>query len=101
MAAGSGGVAWRLDQQRANGAKLEREVAELKTELARVKAQVPTVTFALLHKQLDKVASTSAVMTNTVAVVSTANSELGRTLTFSGDETRGRPAKPEPTTKSE
>jgi septal ring factor EnvC (AmiA/AmiB activator) len=86
-----------IDQQRANGAKLEREVAELKTELARVKVQVPTVTFALLDKQLEKVASSSAVIANTVTVVSTANSELGRTLTSSGstNEARGSPAKPE------
>ena len=92
-----------IDQQRANGAKLEREVAELKTEFAKATVRVPAVALLHLDKQLDRVASTSAVMTNTVTVVSTANSELGRTLTFSGSthEARGSPAKPEATIKSE
>ena len=94
----------QIDQQRANSAKLEREIAELRTELAKATVRVPAAV-ALLHldKQLDKVASASAVMANTVTVLSTANNELGRTLTFSGGahEARGSPAKPEATTKSE
>ena len=73
----------QIDQQRANSAKLEREIAELRTELAKATVRVPAAV-ALLHldKQLDKVASASAVMANTVTVLSTANNKLGRTLTF-------------------
>ena len=87
----------QIDQQRANGAKLEREIDELKTELAKAKGKLPAGVF----RQLDKVTSTSAVVANTVTVLSTANNELGRTLTFSGYEARGSPAKLEATTKSE
>lgn len=91
-----------IDQQRANGAKLDREIAELRTELAKATVRVPSVALLHLDKQLDKIASSSAVMTNTVTVISTANNELGRTLTFSaGTEAMGSPAKPEATTKSE
>ena len=91
-----------IDQQRANGVKLDREIAELRTELAKATVRVPSVALLHLDKQLDKVASSSAVMTNTVTVVSTANSELGKTLTFSGGtEARRSSAKPEATTKSE
>ena len=90
-----------INQQRANGAKLDREIAELRTELAKATVRVPSVALLHLDRQLDKVASSSAVMTNTVTVMSTANNELGRTLTFSGGtEARGSPAKPEATKRS-
>ena len=79
-----------IEQQRANSAKLEREIDELKTELAKVKAQVPSAAFLRLDKQLDKVASAGAVVANTVTVLSTANNELGRTLTFSGGKYEAR-----------
>jgi chromosome segregation ATPase len=69
-----------IDQQRANSAKLEREVDELKTELAKVKARVPAAAFLHLDKQLDKVANTSAAMATTVNGLSDANSDLGSTL---------------------
>ena len=69
-----------INQQRANSAKLDREVAELKTALAKLKAQVPAGAFLLLDKQLDKVASSSTVMGSTVTMLSYANEALGRTL---------------------
>ena len=94
-----------IDQQRANGAKLEREVAELRAELVKATARIPAVAILHLDKQLDKIASTSAVMANTVTVLSTANYELGKTLTLSGArgdyEIKGGPAKFEVTRKSE
>jgi hypothetical protein len=76
------GFTEEIEQQKANSAKLEREVAELKTELANVKVQVPAVVFRHLDKQLDKVAGTSAVMASSVDHLSAANLAVGQVLTL-------------------
>ena len=70
----------QIDQQRANSAKLEREIDDLKKELAKATVRVPAVALLHLDKQLDKVANASAAMTTTVNDLSDANSVLGSTL---------------------
>jgi hypothetical protein len=97
------GFTEEIEQQRANSAKLEREVAELKTELAKVKAQLPAVVFRHLDKQLDKVASASAVMASSVDHLSAANLAVGHVLTTPSGNLNLSPDAPkvEVTTKSE
>ena len=59
-----------------NSPKLEEDVAVLKTEVAQIKAVIPP---SILN-QLDKVAATTAIVTSTARVLSTANAVLGSTL---------------------
>jgi hypothetical protein len=61
--------------------KLSSEVAELKVEFASIKASLLP---AVVIPQLDKVASTTAVLSDTVTALSAANLSLGATLTGSG-----------------
>ena len=61
--------------------KLESEIAGLRVEIASMKSSLlPTVAIP----RLDKVASTTAVLSDTVRVLQAANSSLGSTLTGSG-----------------
>jgi len=63
--------------------KLGSEIAELRVEFGRMKASLRP-TDNLVSPQLDKVASTTAVLSDTVRVLQAANSSLGSTLTGSG-----------------
>jgi len=72
-------VTTQVELLKPSSGQLATEVAELKTEVARIKAELPDLVKAVLP-QIDKVASTSAVVANTVSVLSEANSALGATL---------------------
>jgi len=63
-----------------NNTKLEAEVAALKTEVAQIKGVLPPSVIT----QLDKVASTTALVTSTARTLSEANTVLGSTLSGSG-----------------
>ena len=63
--------------------KLGSEIDELRVEFGRMKASLRP-TDNLVSPQLDKVASTTAVLSDTVRVLQAANSSLGSTLTGSG-----------------
>ena len=61
--------------------KLESEIAGLRVEIPSMKSSLlPTIAIP----RLDKVASTTAVLSDTVRVLQAANSSLGSTLTGSG-----------------
>ena len=75
-----------------NSKKLETEFAALKVEVAQMKAVLP---------QLDRVATTTAMVTGTARALSEANTVLGATLSGSGALFADASIAPKATSKSE
>jgi hypothetical protein len=76
--------------------KLKEEVAALQTEVAQIKVALPQ---SVLN-QVIQVANTSAVVVNTVRVLSEANTDLGSTLSGSGNLYADASVAPKATSKS-
>ena len=80
-----------------NSTKLEAEVAALRSEVAQINGVLPQSIF----NQLDKVATTTAIVTSTARVLSTANAVLGSTLSRPSASPASRSDPPSATIGSE